>query len=230
MWIADCGFTERVPSFRNPNSAIRNSFPSDFPARTSAMSRPVALLPLTLLLGIIFLGCEPTPVASGPAPPPGSAATAPAPPATASSGQAPLPPETKFGVFAGDVNDLAARPNNPQPTSPATPGSEPATERVKAQAGVGAKGRSLDAYQGGLLVTPAKAYFAAKERIAFEQAFYGQYRLYRATEDPPKDYADLKTKVLDPYQIKLPQLPQGHKYVWDPEKEELQVERPKPPQ
>jgi len=190
------------------------------------MIRRVAVWPLTLLLGITLLGCEPTPVASGPAPPPGAVPPPPAP----TSSQAPLPPETKFGVFAGDVNDLAARPNSPPPVQPAQPGSEPGTERVKAQAGVGAKGRSLDAYQGGLLVTPAKAYFAAKERIAFEQAFYGQYRLYRATEDPPKDFADLKTKVLDPYQIKLPQLPQGHKYVWDAEKEELQVERPKPPQ
>jgi len=97
---------------------------------------------------------------------------------------------------------------------------------VKAQAGVGAKGRSLDNEQG-LLVTPVKAFFAAKERIAFEQAFYGQYRLYRATEDAPKDYDELKAKVLDPYMIKLPQLPPGHKYVWDAGTEELQVERPK---
>ena len=97
---------------------------------------------------------------------------------------------------------------------------------MKAQAGVGAKGRSLDNEQG-LLVTPVKAFFAAKERIAFEQAFYGQYRLYRATEDAPKDYDELKAKVLDPYLIKLPPLPPGHKYVWDAANEELQVERPK---
>lgn len=101
-------------------------------------------------------------------------------------------------------------------------------ERVKAQAGVGAKGRSLDAYQGGVLVTPAKAFFQAKERIAFEAQFKHQYDLYKAMEGAvPKDYADLKAKVLDPYQIKLPILPQGHKYVWDPENEELQVERPR---
>src|SRR6478672_2289978 len=194
------------------------------------MKHRVAMLPVALLLGITLLGCEPpTPVSSGPpsAPPPPGSASPPPPPAAPSPAAAPLPPETKFGVFAGDVNDLAARPSAPQPAQPSSlPPPEPGTERVKAQAGVGAKGRSLDNEQG-LLVTPVKAFFAAKERIAFEQAFYGQYRLYRATEDAPKDYDELKAKVLDPYLIKLPPLPPGHKYVWDAGTEELQVERPK---
>jgi hypothetical protein len=195
------------------------------------MKRRVDFLLLMLLLGIVSTGCEPPkPVASGPPAPPPPPGTAPPPTATggpATPAPAPLPPETKFGVFAGDVNDLAARPNSPQAAPPSSlPPPDANTERVKAQAGVGAKGRSLDQYEG-IVVTPVKAFFAAKERIAFEQAFYGQYRLYRATEDPPKDYADLKAKVLDPYQIKLPPLPPGHKYVWDAASEELQVERPK---
>jgi hypothetical protein len=193
------------------------------------MKHRVAMLSLALLLGITLLGCEgPTPVSSGPpAPPPPPGSAPPAPPATPAPAAAPVPPETKFGVFAGDVNDLAARPSAPQPALPSSlPPPEPGVERVKAQAGVGAKGRSLDNEQG-LLVTPVKAFFAAKERIAFEQAFYGQYRLYRATEDAPKDYDELKAKVIDPYMIKLPPLPPAHKYVWDAANEELQVERPK---
>jgi hypothetical protein len=191
----------------------------------------VSFSTLALLLSITLAGCEPPkPTASaGPPAPPGSA---PAPPPTAdaaapvSTGQAPLPIETKFGAFAGTVDDLAARPNSPPPPQAAAQPADPNMERVKAQQGVGIRGRSLDPYAGAV-VTPVKAFFAAKERIAFEQAFYGQYRLYRATEDPPKDFADLKAKVLDPYLIKLPLLPQGHKYVWDVATEELQVERPK---
>jgi len=194
------------------------------------MRHDVVMLSAALLLGITLIGCEPpTPVSSGPPAPPPPPGSAPPPPATSAPAPAaaPLPPETKFGVFAGDVNDLAARPNAPQPAQPSSlPPPDPGVERVKAQAGVGAKGRSLDNEQG-LLVTPVKAFFAAKERIAFEQAFYGQYRLYRATEDIPKDYDELKAKVLDPYMIKLPPLPPGHKYVWDAANEELQVERPK---
>src|SRR3954452_11149823 len=104
------------------------------------MTHRVAMLPAALLLGITLLGCEPpTSISSGPPaapPPPGSAppAGAPAAPAPAAAS---LPPETKFGVFAGDVNDLAARPSAPQPTQPSSlPPPEPGTERVKAQAGV----------------------------------------------------------------------------------------------
>jgi hypothetical protein len=73
-----------------------------------------------------------------------------------------------------------------------------------------------------------KTFFAAKERIVFEIQFPSQYQLYKAMDGQvPKDFDDLKSKVLDPYQIKLPPLPPGHKYVWEAAKEELQVERPK---
>jgi hypothetical protein len=98
------------------------------------MKHRVAMLLAALLLGITLLGCEPpTPVSSGPpaAPPPPGSTPPPAAPAPAA---APLPPETKFGVFAGDVNDLAARPSAPQqPAQPSSlPPPEADTERVKA--------------------------------------------------------------------------------------------------
>ena len=110
---------------------------------------------------------------------------------------APLPPETKFGVFAGDVNDLAARPGAATrstaaaPTQPSQP--DPNTERIKAQAGVGIKGRSLDQYEG-IVVTPVKAYFAGKERAFFDIEFPGNYRLWRIENEAPKDFDDLKAK------------------------------------
>jgi hypothetical protein len=142
-----------------------------------------------------------------------------------------LPVETQFGAFAGDVNDLAARPAAPPAAPPGQPSpSDPNTERVKAQAGVGIKGRSLDPYQG-VVVTPVKAYFAGKERAFFDIEFPGNYRLWRVDQpSAPKDFDDLKAKFLDPLGLTghLPKLPQGHKYVWDAEKEELQVERPRP--
>jgi hypothetical protein len=99
---------------------------------------------------------------------------------------------------------------------------------VKAQAGVGAKGRSLDQYEG-VVVTPVKAYFAGKERAFFDIEFPGNYRIWRVQQDrAPKDFEELKANFLDPMGLtkKLPVLRQGHKYVWDAEKEELQVERP----
>lgn len=116
----------------------------------------------------------------------------------------------------------------PPPQAQAAPAPQPVKmERVKAGVGVGKKGRSLD-NERGVIVTPVKALFAAKEKIAYEIQFLGQYRIYRATNDVPKDFDDLTVKVLEPFMIKLPELPAGHKYVWDAETEELQVERPVP--
>jgi len=203
------------------------------------MKRHVAVWPLLLSFGIILAGCDaPPPVANSaiPAPPPPPGSVPPAPPSAAPaptnkvpSGQAPLPPETKFGVFAGDVNDLAARPQAAPSTPPAAAPQDANTERVKAEKGVGIKGRSLDQYEG-VVVTPVKAYFAARERIFFEIEFKGNYDRWRASADKaPKDYDELKAQFLDPLGLtgKLPKLPQGHKYVWDAATEELQVERPK---
>jgi hypothetical protein len=138
-------------------------------------------------------------------------------------------------VFAGDVNDLAARPSAP-PTPPAPPSTdsapppaatEPETERIKAEKGVGLKGRSLDQYEG-VLVTPAKAFFSAKERIAFEIQVPHALQLYKASEgQAPKTHDEFMEKIVQFNQIKLPILPPGHKYVYDPETEQLMVERPK---
>jgi hypothetical protein len=199
------------------------------------MKHRVAFLPLLLLLGITLLGCSPpTPVASGPPippPPPGSAPppAADAAPATAASGQAPLPPETKFGVFAGDVNDLAARPGPPSATPQPSPQptADENTERVKAEKGVGLKGRSLDPYDGPL-ATPAKTFFSTKERIAFDIEVPKALQLYEASSgEAPKTHDEFMENVIKANQIKLPVLPPGHKYVYDVATKQLMVERPK---
>jgi len=204
------------------------------------MKRLVAILLLLLPLGIIVTGCEPpkrTAKAGGPPappPPPGSTpppAAEPTPTKTspAPRGQAALPPETKVGVFAGNLDDLARGPRAEAEQRNVVQPDDPNLERLKAGKGVGAKGRSLDEYEG-IIVTPVKALFSAKERIFYEIEFKKNYQLYNAsTDDIPKDFADLKAKVLDPYGLtaKMPALPEGHKYIWDPATQELLVERPR---
>ena len=205
------------------------------------MKHHVAIRLLVLSFGIVLTaGCDaPPPVANSavpapPAPPPPPGSAPPAAPAAAAApapaGQAPLPPETKVGVFAGSLDDLAARPQAGSITAACGAAPQDAnTERVKAEKGVGIKGRSLDQYQG-VVVTPVKAYFAARERIFFDVEFKGNYDRWRVSADKaPKDFDELKAQFLDPLGLtgKLPKLPQGHKYVWDGAKEELQVERPK---
>jgi len=205
------------------------------------MKRCVAILPLVLTFGIVLMGCDqPAPVASGtktsgppaPPPPPGSesppAAPAPAVPAAAAPTQPALPIETKVGVFAGSLDDLAAPTNAPQP-QPAPPPPVGNTEVVKAGKGVGAAGRSLDQYEG-VVVTPVKALFSARERAFFEAEFPKNYQLWEASgNETPKNFDDLKAQFLDPLGLtrKLPVLPQGQKYVWNPETKELGVERPR---
>jgi len=111
----------------------------------------------------------------------------------------------------------------------ATQPDDPNLERVKAGKGVGIKGRSLDEYEG-IIVTPAKTFFTAKERIFYEIEFPANYRLWRVQEEQaPKDFDELKARFLDPLGLtaKMPKLPDGHRYIWNPETEELEVERPR---
>jgi pyruvate/2-oxoglutarate dehydrogenase complex dihydrolipoamide acyltransferase (E2) component len=201
------------------------------------MKRLVAVLLLVLPLGIIALGCEPPKkvAKSGgpntPPPPPGSTPPPAPTPVTATPAPAPrpavLPPETKVGVFAGGLDDLARGPAAEAAQRDVAQPDDPNLERLKAGKGVGQKGRSLDEYEG-VYVTPAKTYFAAKERIVFDIQFPSQYQIYKAmSDDVPKDFDDLKAKVLDPYMIKLPELTPGAKYIWDAATEQLLVERPR---
>lgn len=117
------------------------------------------------------------------------------------------------------------KPPPPVAKVPPPPPQPVQMERVKAEKGVGLKGRSLDG-ESGIIVSPVKALFAAKEDIAYELQFRHQYDIYRVTGEVPKDFDDLTEKVLKPFLIKLPELPPGHKYIWDAENEELMVERP----
>jgi len=116
-----------------------------------------------------------------------------------------------------------------QAPSPATPAAEvPADmERVKAEKGVGIKGRSLDEHQG-MLVTPAKAYFSVRERVVFEIQIPEAVKLFKATNgNGPKSHDDFMAQIIDANQIQLPELPAGQRYVYDAEKEELMVEKPR---
>ncbi len=142
-----------------------------------------------------------------------------APAAPADGGAAPA--ADPFGTPAAAAGAAPATPE--QPT---TPPAEPGTERVQAKVGVGVKGRSLDEHEG-LLVTPAKAYFSARERIVFEIAVPKALQLYEATNgSPPRSHEEFMTQVIEAQGIKLPELPPGQRYVYDPQTKELMVERP----
>lgn len=109
----------------------------------------------------------------------------------------------------------------------AIPSEEP-TKTVMEKAGVGSgkKGRSLDQHEG-IIVTPAKTLFAAKEKIKFEIEIPHALQLYKALEgNAPKSHDEFMEKIIQANNIALPELPAGHKYVYDPMTETLMVEKP----
>jgi hypothetical protein len=98
---------------------------------------------------------------------------------------------------------------------------------VKAEPGVGKKGRG---YGAGMVTTPIAAYFSVRERLAFDQVAHAM-DLYKATnEHGPKSHEEFMEKIIKENGIKLPQLPAGERYLYDPKTEQLMVERPDPNQ
>ena len=118
----------------------------------------------------------------------------------------------------------------PKPSPQAAPHVELAPEpaappqQVKAAVGVGAKGH----YDGvGPVVTPIHAYFAAKERVVFEIQIPKTMQIYKAEHDNhgPKTHEQFMKEIIQEGMIKLPELPAGDRYIYDPVKEELMVEK-----
>ena len=101
-----------------------------------------------------------------------------------------------------------------------------ATERVVAGVGVGQRSRSLD-NRSGPVVEPLKSLVATKERLAFDVQLKHAMDLYRATHGRlPQSHDAFMTQIVAFNKIKLPVLPEGHKYLFDPQRGELLVERP----
>ncbi len=105
----------------------------------------------------------------------------------------------------------------------------PQMETVKAEVGVGKKGASLRGDGANQLIAgPAVAFFNAKEKIVFEIEIPKNMQIYHALNDGqyPKTHEEFMEKIIKEYSVKLPELPEGAKYVYDPETHTLMVERP----
>jgi hypothetical protein len=158
------------------------------------------LCAIVFIFSFLLAGCEsqPPPVGAQPQPSPPLATIAP-----------PVEP--------------APVPAEPQPA----PAPMPETETVKAEVGVGKKGRSLDEYEG-IVVTPVKTIWSTQEFLAYNVQVKKALDLFNATEGRmPKSHEEFMEKIIAPNLIKLPQLPEGQRYKWDPQTNQLMVERPK---
>ncbi|MGH8570124.1 MAG: hypothetical protein ACREXU_19490, partial [Gammaproteobacteria bacterium] len=67
---------------------------------------------------------------------------------------------------------------------------------------------------------------AAKEKIAFEIQVPAAVNYYKGEHGyAPRSHEEFM-ELMKAQNIELPELPPGHRYVYDPETEELMVERP----
>ena len=123
----------------------------------------------------------------------------------------------------GLPGEQSAAPPDATASSSATETSR-ATAPIKAEVGVGAKGRD---YGSGPVATPVAALFAAKERIAFDIQIPHALELYKAEHDGhgPKTHEEFMKTIIQTNHIQLPALPSGQHYRYDPTKEELMVEK-----
>ena len=115
------------------------------------------------------------------------------------------------------------------PGTPIVQGSaaeaEPGMVRQKARRGMGKKGQG---YGGGIITQPIATYFQTRQKITFSIQIPHQMKMFKAMNDRnPKDLDEYMNKIIKPAAIQLPELPQGHRYVYDPQKGDLLVERPK---
>ena len=94
----------------------------------------------------------------------------------------------------------------------------------EAEVGVGKKGD----YSQGIITTPLSVYFRAQERITFNIQIPSQMKTYEALNGrKPRNLEEYMKEIIEPARIDLPELPQGHKYVYNPETGELLVEHPR---
>ena len=117
----------------------------------------------------------------------------------------------------------------PTATNAPPPAAQTPTESVKAQVGVGIKGRSLDGETGigKMISAPAATLFNVKEKVVFEIQLPQALNLFRASEGRlPKSHEEFMEKIVKANQIKLPELPVGMVYRFNTELGELWVDPP----
>ena len=150
------------------------------------------------------------------------------------SAEVSAPPPPQPATAAGGASDDAPAADAAAPADGAAPAetpAEPATEpgdSERATVGAGAKGRD---YGGpGFVTTPIEALFRADDLIVFESHIPKNLSLYKAEHDNkgPKTHEEFMQVIIKDGGVRLPELPQGDEYWYDPKTEQLMVRHPKP--
>jgi hypothetical protein len=135
------------------------------------------------------------------------------------------PPRTS-STSPGPAEDVAA----PQPRPAVEPAEPVEMVREPAAVGVGKRGEDIPAEPRpvDIITTPTNIYFQAQEQVVFQIQIPQAMSLYKASEgQAPRSEEEFFEKIIQANNIKLPELPSGHRYVYDPATEQLLVEHPK---
>jgi hypothetical protein len=175
------------------------------------------LIPLVMLAALLLaFGCGPAakPVAN-------NSPAAPVPPTPPGAPKPPTPP---------GPNDVApAPPATPMPAATPMPPADPPLDPSArpAAVGAGAKGQYKSSNPvTDIIAVPISARFRAEERLTFEAQIPKSMQIYKALDPQgkgPKTHAEFMEKIIQQNQIKLPQLPAGDEYQYDPATEQLMV-------
>ena len=161
------------------------------------------------------MGCD-DPYSAGV--PTGENSTASAPPARSSSA---TPVERPTHIPAGPEADVTQRIDN---VSGQVDDESEEFEREVAEVGVGKKGRN---YGGGIITEPIRQSFRLRQRIVFLKIDMDMRVFKAANERLPNSHEEFMEKIIKASDIPLPELPAGERFVYDPERGELMVERPR---
>jgi len=128
------------------------------------------------------------------------------------------------GISTGSVESMGAPVAKQEASKPAqTPAPEP--KREEAKAGVTGRGNYGSGFGGGMGTTALSTYVRVQEKLEFQQVDKA-LTLYKATNgELPKTHEEFMEKVIKANQIVLPKLQEGDKYIYDPEKGQLMVEK-----
>jgi hypothetical protein len=136
----------------------------------------------------------------------------------------------RFALFAALVAlfmaGCDAKPAPQAAPAKAVAQPQPPGEVVREQAKVGMTGKG-EGYGGDPITEPVRQMWRVKEQVVLLQIDQA-LKLFEATESrKPKSHEEFMEKIIKENNIPLPVLPAGHRYVYDPAKAELMVERPK---
>ena len=131
-------------------------------------------------------------------------------------------------VVQNDQQPEAELPAQPEQEEPEQ--AEDNTVLVQAAPGMTGKGTNYNTSTNNpmsIITVPVATYFNVKERLVLQQVDHAM-NLYKAENDRrPASHEEYMRKIIQENGIRLPPLPEGHEYVYDPGDGLLKVRKPR---